>query len=365
DGLTPLAETLYEAMLYYRGEKVYFGKDAIPTNVSSVLDPSDNSRYESPIKFQCSKNFVVLLTDGDPVGDSDADTLINKGNQAAPINGTFPGISSSCAYSANDCLDELAGYMYNNDQSATLPDKQNIITYTIGFGGNIGNPGLLKETAKKGGSTGGILDPSVGYFEATSANDLAKAFTSIITDIGKVSTTFVSPAVSVNAFNRLTHRSELYFALFRPTINYRWPGNLKKYQLVRAVSGDPSSNLVIADVSGNNAVDPNTGLFLSSAQSFWSGSVDGADVEKGGAAEKLPTPASRRIYTFTGTDSALLPPQTGSITLENTANKLLDSNTALTKSLLGLTSTASAADRTALIQWARGVDVLDENGDGS
>ncbi|HEB86665.1 MAG TPA: pilus assembly protein PilY, partial [Gammaproteobacteria bacterium] len=171
--------------------------------------------------------------------------------------------------------------------------------------------------------------------------------------------------VSVNAFNRLTNRNDLYFALFRPTINYRWPGNLKKYQLVRAVSGDPSSNLIIADVNGNSAVDSSTGLFLSTAQSFWSGSVDGADIKKGGAAEQLPAPASRRIYTYTGTDSALLPPQTASITLESTKNKLLDSNTALTKSMLGLPSTATASDRTSLIQWARGVDVLDENGNGS
>ncbi len=367
-GNTPLAETLYEAMLYYRGEHVYFGKKAVPTNVSGVLDPNDTSLYKSPIKFQCSKNFVVLLTDGDPTADSDADTLINNGNTGKPYNtDTFPGVTNSCGYSSNDCLDEMAGYLYNNDQSAKLPDKQNIITYTIGFAKGISTSGqkLLKDTAQKGGSSGGNVDPSIGYFTANSSNDLAKAFTSIITDIGKVSTTFVSPAVSVNAFNRLTHRNELYFSLFRPTINYRWPGNLKKYQLVRAVKGDPSSNLIIADVSGNKAVDPNTGLFLASAQSYWSTSVDGADVEKGGAAEMLPTPANRRIYTFTGADSALLAPQTASITLESLKNKLLDSNTALTKSMLGLSTTASATDRTSLIQWARGVDVLDENGNGS
>ncbi len=365
-GATPLAETLYEAMLYYRGEHVHFGNNTTPPNVSSVLDPNDASLYKSPIKFQCSKNFTVLLTDGDPVYDSDADTLINGGNKGAPNNDTFPGLAPSgttiCSYSAsptNDCLDELAGYMYNNDQSS-LPDKQNIITYTIGFSPNNGisssGQTLLVNTAKNGGGK---------YFEATSANDLAKAFTSILTDIGKVSTTFVSPAVSVNAFNRLTHRNDLYFALFRPTINYRWPGNLKKYQLVRAVAGDPSSNLIIADVNGNNAVDPSTGLFTSTAQSYWSGSVDGADVEKGGAAEMLPTPANRKIYTFTGADSALLAPQTAAITLESLKNKLLDSNTALTKSMLGLSNTASSADRTSLIQWTRGVDVLDENNNGS
>ena len=366
-GATPLAETLYEAMLYYRGEHVHFGDTAVPANVSTVLDPNDNSRYLSPIEFQCQNNFIVMLTDGEPTYDSDADSLINNGNQGAPFNDNFPGVSDSCGYSADDCLDELAGYMYDFDQINTLADKQNIITYTIGFATD---QQLLMDTARAGGSSGGNIDPSVGYFTTESITGLTDAFTSIISDIQEINTTFVSPAVSVNAFNRLAHRSELYFALFRPTTRYRWPGNLKRYELARATAGDPDSELIIKDVNGAPAVDLNTGFFDSNAQSFWSTNPDGADVTLGGAAENLPL-ANRRVYTFTGANSALVPPQTDTETLNTATNLLHENNDAsvtggtLTNTLLGLDATTTDADRISLIKWARGVDVLDEDEDNS
>ncbi len=368
-GYTPLAETLYEAMLFFQGKPVYFGTKTDPgTNVAGVLKPSNTAEYKSPIEFQCQKNFVVVLTDGDPTYDDDADTLING------MTG-FSTLTGGCGYSADDCLDEVAQYLYDTDQS-NLPGTQNIITYTIGFGGGIGNLTLLMDTARKGGSSGGNVDPSVGFFTADSVTGLTDAFTSIMTSINQINTTFVSPAVSVNAFNRLTHRSDLYFALFLPTDKYRWPGNLKKYKLTRKITGDPNSELIIVDavIQNQSAVDTATGFFKSGARSFWSSVVDGADVTLGGAAERLPT-ANRRIYTFTGADSSITPPQTGAIMLNNTNNKLHESNPVLVatgtsedataNTLLGLPTTTSDADRTTLIQWARGVDVLDEDTDGS
>ncbi len=353
-GWTPLAETLYEALLYYQGKPVYFGDDTDPgTNVTSVLKPGNAAEYQSPIEFQCQKNFVVLLTDGAPTYDNSADQLIDQ----LP---NFNSLTGGCGYSANDCLDEVAQYLYQTDQS-NLEGEQNVVTYTIGFATN---QQLLLDTARKGGSSGGNVDPSVGYFTADNVANLTSAFNSIITEINRVNTTFVSPAVSVNAFNRLTHRDELYFALFLPTERYRWPGNLKKYKLARSISGDPESDLIIVDAvtTVQSAVDSATGFFRDSARSFWSNVVDGPDVKKGGAAEKLPA-ANRRVYTFTGADSSITPPQTGAISLNNTDHKLHEDNTtALTKTLLGIPA-ATDAERTALIQWARGVDVLDEDSD--
>ncbi len=361
-GWTPLAETLYEAMLYYQGKPVYFGDGTSPgTNVAGVLKPSNTSEYKSPIEFQCQKNFAVVLTDGAPTYDDSADALING------LTG-FSTLTGGCGYSADDCLDEVAHYMYDTDQS-NLNGIQNVITYTIGFATN---QQLLLDTARKGGSSGGNVDPSVGYFTADSVTGLTNAFTSIMTEINRINTTFISPAVSVNAFNRLTHRSELYFALFLPTEKYRWPGNLKKYKLARAITGDPNSELIIVDANTPplSAVDTATGFFKSSARSFWSNAVDGADVKLGGAAEKLPT-TNRRVYTFTGVDSSLVPPQTNTETLNTNTNRLHEDNDAstaggtLTNALLGLSATTTDADRIALIQWARGVDVLDEDSDGS
>ena len=45
------------------------------------------------------------------------------------------------------------------------------------------------------------------------------------------------------------------------------------------------------------AVDPNTGLFYDSAASYWTAGVDGNDVKLGGAAQNLPDPAVRNVYT--------------------------------------------------------------------
>ena len=334
NGYTPLAETLYEASLFYRGRTVDFGSHSSPDhNVSGVLDTSDTSKYKSPIQYQCQKNFVVLLTDGEPTYDDEADTKIKNLPGFSGITG-----NSSCT---GDCLDELAQWMYNTDLiDPALNDKQNVITYTIGL--NLDVP-LLSDTAKKGGGK---------YFTASSATDLSNAFTSIITQVLATNTTFIAPAVTVNAFNRLTHRDDLYYSVFKPDGAPDWRGNVKHYKL----AGNPA---VIVDANAAAAVDANTGFFSGSSTSIWTLAADAPDgdhVEKGGAAGLLTT--TRNVYTYT--DSAA-PNNVNLFT--TTADHFDESNTALTKDLLGI-PTATDAYRTSLIQWARGVDVLDANEDG-
>ena len=330
-GDTPLSETLYEASLFYRGKPVHFGDSSTPsTNSSGVEDPAGT--YKSPIEFQCQKNFVVQLTDGDPTNDTEANSQI----EALP---NFSGItgSSSCS---GDCLDELAQWMYKSDISS-MNDTQNVITYTIGL--QLDVP-LLSDTAKKGGGK---------YFTASSATDLSTAFTSILTQILAVNTTFIAPAVTVNAFNRLTHRDDLFFSVFKPAGSPDWRGNIKHYKL----SGDPP---IVVDANNAAAVDANTGFFSASSTSFWTlaaDAPDGEEVDKGGAAGLLTT--SRNVYTYTGTGA----PSDVDLSA-TTADHFDENNTALTKALLGIPA-ATDAYRTSLIQWARGVDILDANEDGS
>ena len=80
----------------------------------------------------------------------------------------------------------------------------------------------------------------------------------------------LSPAVSVNAYNRATNLDDLYFSLFKPATGAHWDGNLKKYKLatVTDVNGDPVPE--VQDSLGNPAVDPNTGTAV------WTNSGDGA-----------------------------------------------------------------------------------------
>lgn len=329
-GYTPLSETMYESYLYYRGDTVKFGNSTSPgTNVAGVLDPANSSKYKSPIEYQCQKNFTILLTDGEPTYDTDANTSI----QALPGFSTVTG-SSTCS---GNCLDELTQYMYSKDCSS-LTDKQNVISYVIGF--TLDLP-LLRDAATKGGGK---------YYTADDTAGLTDAFTAILTEILAVNTTFIAPAVSVNAFNRFEHRDELYYALFRPNARPNWDGNVKRYKL----AADPAR---IVDQNDADAIDANTGFFKSSSTSFWTVAADAPDgdnVSKGGAASRLALP--RTVYTYTGATAP------SNATLTASSNSLHEDNTAITKTMLG-DAAMSDADRTNLLKWARGVDLLDDDSD--
>jgi len=330
NGYTPLSEALYESYLFYRGDAVYFGDDTDPAhNVAGVLDPSNTANYQSPIEYQCQKNFVVLLTDGEPTYDTNADSRIEALTGFSTVTG-----AASCN---GNCLDELADYMYTKDCS-NLDDKQNIITYTIGFNTD---QTLLSNAATKGGGK---------YYKADDTAGLTDVFTSILTEILAINTTFIAPAVSVNAFNRFTHRDELYYALFRPNDRPHWNGNIKRFKL----DGTPP---IIVDADGTAAIDANTGFFKSSATSFWTAvadAPDGDEVKKGGAASRLSLP--RTIYTYTSTTDP------NNAVLSDASHALHENNTAITKTMLGDASMTDAR-RTDLLQWTRGVDLLDDDTD--
>ena len=160
----------------------------------------------------------------------------------------------------------------------------------------------------------------------------------------------MAPAVTINTFNRLSHRDELYFALFEPDDSPRWKGNLKRYKL-DSTSGTP----VIVDKQGDPAVDSVSGYFKAGARSWWSSSDDGQDITKGGFAGELGT--SRNLYTYTGSTS----------TLSNTSNHLKESNTSLTNAMLNIVS-EQAGDpnfRSDMLSWINGIDVFDEDDDNS
>jgi type IV pilus assembly protein PilY1 len=224
---------------------------------------------------------------------------------------------------------------------------------------------LLKDTAHRGGGE---------FFKASDEASLIDIFNKIIAGALGINTSFSSPAVSVNAFNRSTHLDDLYFTLFEPAMTNHWNGNLKKYKLKFAVDttdkdgdGDTTEKLpFIADKLGNSAVDPATGFFDVDATSFWSTAVDGKEVTLGGAVGVLTTP--RNVYTFTGTYAAnttgVNQPSDG--VLDIPSNAVHPTNASLTDALLGTTGfsdiVTGATYRETLINWASGLDALGEFG---
>lgn len=358
DGYTPLSETLYEAGQYFRGAAVDYGVDsrlngwtAAPSVAGSrVGNSATATNYNSPIDYNCQNNYIVYLTDGLPTFDTSANAKI-------PALPDFAALGGSCATEDPDpswpesgrCMVALARYLNSADLNAAVIGRQSVKTYMIGFGEDIEtSKDFLDDIAEAGGTTQAYTANSVGSLSLT----LQEIFTNILE--GK-DVTFVSPTLSVNAFNRTRNLNDLYVSVFSPSKGLHWPGNLKKYQV---------KNGRIVDANDEDAVDPETGFFKDTARSFWSvdGSgndiTDGAEVTLGGASSKLPEytvgVGGRKVYTYLGTNAGL----------HNSANSFESGNTALTDAVLGLGAPEDPT-RDNLISWARGQDLQDSDKDNN
>ncbi len=336
DGYTPLCETAYEAYRYLTGSSVFYGleKDSGDTPDRDTAAES-GSDYVSPIDSNdvCQSVYVILMTDGQPTNDTDANSRIRA------LTG-----KSSCIHSDN-CMPELAEYMHTHDlDGIDANGTQRAVFYTIGFHTD---QQLLEDTAELGGGK---------YYKATDTFTLANAFQSALIDILSGTSTFTSPAVAVNTFNRTRSRDEIFLAMFEPKEGDRWPGNLKKLKAGTNVSGD----LVWKDKNGEDALNAATGNIKDEATTYWSTSADGSDVEAGGAGQVLVDNgyASRTIKSNTGTDDALETFESANITRDVFG---FDTDAELF-SFFGVTD---QTELTQVINWGRGIDVLDEDKDSS
>ena len=315
-GNTPLAETLAEAGLYYAGMNSWFND--YNTYSDDILTSSNT--YSSPMQYRCQKNYIIMMTDGGPTQDND--TKLAGGNY---INGDTIGDYDNDGNSgdtptdaSSDYLDDVAKYLYDNDCNPSLGtsgdsfEKQNIITYTIGFQSD---QQLLQDAATNGGGE---------YYVANSISGLSEAFEAIISKIQEVNAVFVSPVVPVSRTNRTYAGDALYVGFFKPQNSGRWVGNVKKYGL------DPSGNIL--DASGLEATTDD-GQIKDNARSYWSASADGQDVTAGGVGELLLDRSStgtnsRSLYTYLGTETDLT----------HTDNAFDTANTLLTETELGVSS---------------------------
>ncbi|MBL4712793.1 MAG: hypothetical protein JKX75_09930, partial [Gammaproteobacteria bacterium] len=354
-GGTPLSESFYEAALYFQGRAVDYGNGSSPFN--SVSDSKTGSSYKSPIVDECQKNYAIILTDGDPTGDS-----LNS-TRRANLNSTTSAIGNC----TGNCLDEIAKSIGTNDQSTSVTGDQFVSTFTIGFA--IDNQ-LLLDTANESFLATG----SGKRYLAEDAASLTDVLNEVFASVYEVDTSFSSPAVSVNAFNRATHLDDLFFTLFQPKLSPHWDGNLKKYKLAFIADPNDATQVVprIVDSLGVVAVDSNTGFFTDTARSFWTdGADDGNDVTAGGAANEFAL--GRNVYTYTSSytsTNGVLTPLSASVgNLTASVNRVTKTNTAITEGMLGVAAgvefSAGFPLRDAVIDWAEGIDVKDFDGDSN
>ncbi|MEO0971669.1 MAG: PilC/PilY family type IV pilus protein [Pseudomonadota bacterium] len=339
-GNTPLAETLYEAERYLSGSPVQFGLDSVGNGGApqpSVPSSRDGNIYRSPLTEMCQANYIVLLTDGLPVSDTQADTAIEG----------LTGLECS-----GSCLNELSNWMATYDFSDSIDDLNNVLTYTIGF---FTDDELLRDTATatRPDQDGDGVD-DVGYYTANDVLELSEALREVFEDIEVENQSFQSPAVAVDGFNRLVNSDELYFTMFIPSAAPHWTGNIKKYRLAEVNLGvegedgeiEDALSMEIVDADGRLAIDAD-GLFAREARSLWSLEADGPNVDEGGLRNRMGV--TRSIFTdtaFAGAEVDLWLPE----------NRFEVANPLITASMLNVPE----AERDATVRFLSGVD---ENGD--
>lgn len=271
----------------------------------------NTGKYNSPVTNSCQQNHVVIFTDGASTQDDASDTRIR--DLLAEVNSSdrsgLTGISTNCATSNNDqissnsCLEELALYSYKADllndsaldvdPNTSTEEIQRITTHTIGafMGSNSTVAGQLERAA----------DYSDGLYRlANNSAELKQTLRDLFNRFeNEASIGTSSPAVAVNALNRLESSEELYYTVFEPKATKGWSGNLKRYKL--GSSGE------ILGADNQNAVDEETGYFAEGATSIWTkeeDAPDGKTVGKGGASSHFTL--ERNVVTYSGGEDGLI-----------------------------------------------------------
>jgi type IV pilus assembly protein PilY1 len=363
DFWTPTIGAMLEAAYYFRGDPVFYGTtrtirpgnakhlaeqlgrvshpesytggmliqegNCTPDNLNHIDCKTERIEgdpvYRTPIMGECQQNFAVLISDGG------ATNTVNIPVTEKLING-------SCAASnSNTCGVEIARFLATEDQLTSLPGHNTVTTHTVGFNASL--PPLERFAAAGGGN----------YYESSSADELAAAMNNIIENASGPPTTLAQPAVTIDLSNRLTHRKDIYLTLFQPVLRPLWPGNLKGYWQDGELRDYSTPRI--------NAINPDTGNIVDDAQSRWSINPDGASVASGGAASKIKQSLSRNVVTNH---------PDGPTTLLDDANQIDIDN--ITIEQLGLPDRNLRVWRNHhadVIDWVRGMDVLDVNGNGN
>ena len=134
---SPIAESLYEAYMYFTGQRSPWKKTS--DDVKAKMDYSafegsnPNQEYISPLNA-CSTNHIVVFTDGKPTWDWSANSTISKITGAAlPSTPPDPsgGPNEEDITSEHTLIDEFVGYMAKNDLDKSIDGTQTVTTHFI------------------------------------------------------------------------------------------------------------------------------------------------------------------------------------------------------------------------------------------
>lgn len=151
---TPLSETLYEMVRYFRQDAPYYSGNS-PADYSVGANTYRDPYYYmysnvtgSALLDQyvpCAKSFILLLTDGEPTYDLNIPSTYRDYD----ADGRDTGSNPSYNLSGSDYLDDVAYWARTTDARSTIAGNQNIILYSVFMFGK--GSKLLMDAAINGG----------------------------------------------------------------------------------------------------------------------------------------------------------------------------------------------------------------------
>jgi len=336
-----LCESLYEGYLYLYGQNMEYG-NKFSTLTKPMRDRSveDKGKYKNPLKEwsqTCqTKAYVIIISPGyhditsnifnwikcwginDHDHDKDANSKIKS----------LPGVDLTRAITiGNDCkknyLPVLSHWLANNDINDKTPEKEHIVTYTIGLGsieptydtdGNlienstatvnlpIDNKNLLLKTAEGGGGK---------FYNAMNANQLRDKLNLAIDDMRAKQGVVTAVETSTNTSNVTKNKEYVYYSMFAPNQTSKWSGNLRKLKIDNGVlsawSASASAASTLSTALTKPAISEGLMFFNDDLYSGWSDTAGLNDVKIGGVAEALKNRTEdRNLYMTDSTNSNLV-----------------------------------------------------------
>ncbi len=399
---TPLARSLLNLGYYFSSsDNVYRNDFGFGSSYSypSTFDNSALSSQERSVCWGCQVNSVIIITDGEPQGDTLPSTVITQmrnlnggpvycpDSQPCPAAGvptnqrdkgnnpTHPGDDNPNYY-----LDDVAKLLAHQDLQRNSPHvvgdfntigQQSINVYTVGFGIN---SNLLRNTAEVGNGL---------YYTAEDGATLKQALLDIINNVQTRATSFSSAAASSL---QVRAAGATLIPRFKPARNKTspWQGFLYRFNLgperllgcVPSGVGDLNNDgdcddTHLIDAAGDAVIEDDDGDFvklnapLTPAVPFWEA---GGKLRPAGNTTKW---AARRIYTVIDTNND------NKLDANDTPIEFTEANAALLRDALGISDNPNGCNDLAaklgqasltpdecarlVIRWYRGADALNSD----
>jgi type IV pilus assembly protein PilY1 len=293
DTWTPLGESLFQVYSYFMGRSTGQQPAGATSGTLPVYQYNKSAAGEGgafdtggppgvpacPIGYTCQKNFLIVITDGEPTKDdfdqSPAATAVGFSNFGNLIGDFNPDGEIEVVGNADESalyMDDIAKFMHETDVRPDMTGEQVIDVYTIGFTTNGPANALLQKTAQQGNGT---------FFTSNNAEELTTAIVATITDIIEKTQSFTAATVPST---RTAAGGDFYTSFFLPTGKTSfWQGHLRAFGI--DAIGNIYDQTGACPLQDPTAGECNSGPFLPGVQPFWD------------AGEQVPLPGVRNLYT--------------------------------------------------------------------